>query len=106
MWLVQHHTGETSRARLRGCARRRRDLQPVLQRLADPADRPVSARRIRDHCPVVYVRLPELSVEAATISYSSAASDGIKLHSPVAETTVTVDSEGFILDYPGLAERI
>ncbi len=55
--------------------------------------------------PVVYVRLPELSVEAATISYSSAA-DGIKLHSPVAETTVTVDSEGFILDYPGLAERI
>jgi hypothetical protein len=24
----------------------------------------------------------------------------------VAETTVTVDSDGFILDYPGLAERI
>ena len=32
--------------------------------------------------------------------------DGIKLHSPVAETTVTVDADGFILDYPGLAERI
>ena len=47
----------------------------------------------------------ELSVEAATISYSSA-SDGIKLHSPVADTTITVDSDGFILDYPGLAERI
>ena len=56
-------------------------------------------------CPVVYVRLPELSVEPAVISYSSAP-DGIKLHSPVAETTVTVDSDGFILDYPGLAERI
>ena len=41
----------------------------------------------------------------ARISYSSA-SDGIKLHSPVADTTVTVDSDGFILDYPGLAERI
>ena len=51
------------------------------------------------------MRLPELSVEAAAISYSSAA-DGIKLHSPVAETTITVDDEGFILDYPGLAERI
>jgi hypothetical protein len=39
------------------------------------------------------------------ISYSSAP-DGIKLHSPVAETTITVDDEGFILDYPGLAARI
>jgi hypothetical protein len=55
--------------------------------------------------PVVYVRLPELSVEPAVISYSSAP-DGIKLHSPVAETTIRVDDEGFILDYPGLAERI
>jgi hypothetical protein len=59
--------------------------------------------------PVVYVRLPELTVETATIDYSSEAPDpsaGIKLKSPVAETTVTVDSDGFILDYPGLAERI
>ena len=55
--------------------------------------------------PVVYVSLPDLAVNPATISYSSAA-DGIKLHSPVADTTVTVDSDGFILDYPGLAERI
>ena len=55
--------------------------------------------------PVAYVRMPEPSVESATITYRSGP-DGIKLHSPVAETTVTVDSEGFILDYPGLAERI
>jgi hypothetical protein len=57
--------------------------------------------------PVVYVRLPELTVETVTIDYSSeGAGAGIKLHSPVAETTITVDDEGFILDYPGLAERI
>jgi hypothetical protein len=55
--------------------------------------------------PVVYVRLPDLTVEPVTISYSSA-DDGIKLHSPVADTTITVDSDGFILDYPGLAARI
>ncbi|MFY9918145.1 MAG: putative glycolipid-binding domain-containing protein, partial [Mycobacterium sp.] len=55
--------------------------------------------------PVVYVSLPALAVNPALISYSSAP-DGIKLHSPVADTTVTVDSDGFILDYPGLAERI
>ena len=55
--------------------------------------------------PVVYVMLPEFSVNPASISYSSGP-DGIKLHSPVAETTVTVDENGFILDYPGLAARI
>ncbi|MDT4998408.1 MAG: uncharacterized protein QOK12_513, partial [Mycobacterium sp.] len=37
---------------------------------------------------------------------SSVGTDGIKLVSPVADTTITVDDEGFILDYPGLAERI
>ena len=51
------------------------------------------------------LRVPELSVDVATISYSSG-SDGIKVHSPVAETTLSVDAEGFLLDYPGLAERI
>lgn len=57
--------------------------------------------------PVVYVRLPELTVDTVTIDYSSGAPGaGIDLKSPVAETTVTVDDEGFILDYPGLAERI
>ena len=58
--------------------------------------------------PVVYVRLPELTVETVKIDYSSDASNlgRIKLKSPVAETTISVDDEGFILDYPGLAERI
>jgi uncharacterized protein len=55
--------------------------------------------------PVVYVTLPEFAVNPASISYDSVL-DGIKLHSPVADTTITVDENGFILDYPGLAERI
>lgn len=55
--------------------------------------------------PVVYVRLPEFSVELETITY---ANDGtsVTLKSPVADTAITVDENGFILDYPGLAERI
>jgi hypothetical protein len=55
--------------------------------------------------PVVYVRLPDLSVEVETITY---ANDGkaTTLKSPVADTPITVDDNGFILDYPGLAERI
>ncbi|MBV8965810.1 MAG: putative glycolipid-binding domain-containing protein [Mycobacteriaceae bacterium] len=55
--------------------------------------------------PVVYVTLPEFAVNPASITYASG-SDGIKVYSPVAEATVTVDENGFILDYPGLAERI
>jgi uncharacterized protein len=48
-----------------------------------------------------------MTVTAATVSYSSSGGlDGIKLHSPVADTTVSVDADGFIVDYPGLAERI
>ena len=56
---------------------------------------------------MVYVYLPSLTVEAAEISYTGSIDGaGIKLKSPVAETTVVVDGEGFIVDYPGLAERI
>ncbi|RJO80252.1 hypothetical protein D5S18_00375 [Nocardia panacis] len=55
--------------------------------------------------PVVYVRLPDLIVGEANLTYSSAA-DGISVLSPVSSATVTVDSDGFLLDYPGLAERI
>jgi uncharacterized protein len=104
MWLVQHHTGETSRLAYEGALDVDVIFSPFFNAL--PIRRTgLYERNESVALPVVYVRLPELSVEAATISYRSAA-DGIKLHSPVAETTVTVDSEGFILDYPGLAERI
>lgn len=104
MWLVQQHTGESRRAAYDGAL----DVDVIFS----PFFNALPIRRTRLYqrsdsisCPVVYVRLPEMSVEAAVISYSSA-EDGIKLHSPVAETTISVDSDGFILDYPGLAERI
>ena len=104
MWLVQHHTGESSRAAYGGALDVDVVFSPFFNAL--PIRRTGLYERSESVVlPVGYVRLPELSVEEVTISYSSAP-DGIKLHSPVAETTVTVDSEGFILDYPGLAERI
>ncbi|MGW0043934.1 putative glycolipid-binding domain-containing protein [Rhodococcus sp. NPDC003348] len=55
--------------------------------------------------PVVYVYLPDLSVRPADLTYSSGP-DGIHVLSPVSSSSVTVDADGFILDYPGLAERI
>jgi hypothetical protein len=51
------------------------------------------------------VNLPEMSVASAAISYSSIG-DGMKVHSPTSDTTLTIDADGFIVDYPGLAERI
>lgn len=55
--------------------------------------------------PVVYVSLPDLAVREETLTYSSAA-EGIHVISPVATATVSVDADGFLVDYPGLGSRI
>jgi hypothetical protein len=50
-----------------------------------------------------------MSVTSAVVSYSSPAAgarEGIKVHSPVSDVTLTVDADGFIVNYPDLAERI
>ena len=107
MWLVTDHQGQ-SRDSYEGAL----DVDVVFS----PFFNALPIRRTRLYreagsvsVPVVYVHLPDLNVTAETISYASAGAaggDGIKLHSPVAETTVVVDDDGFIVDYPGLAERI
>ncbi len=105
MWLVTGHEGE-SRAAYDGAL----DVDMVLS----PFFNALPIRRTGLHhtsetvtLPVVYVYLPSLTVTAAEITYTGSGNGaGIKLKSPVAETTVVVDDEGFIIDYPGLAERI
>lgn len=107
MWLVTDHQGQS-----RGSYEGALDVDVVFSPFfnALPIRRTGLYRRVDSvSLPVVYVNLPELTVRQATISYSSSgpdSSDGIKLHSPVAETTITVDGDGFIVDYPGLATRI
>jgi hypothetical protein len=104
MWMVQDHSGRTVRAGYDGALDVDVIFSPFFNTL--PIRRTGLYQRADSlSIPVVYVSLPDLAVNPVTISYSSA-SDGIKLHSPVADTTVTVDADGFILDYPGLAERI
>lgn len=104
MWMVQDHQGQSRRAAFDGALDVDVIFSPFFNAL--PIRRTGLYQRSETiTVPVIYLRLPELSVDPATITYSSAP-DGIKLHSPVAETTVTVDKDGFILDYPGLAERI
>ena len=105
MWLVTDHQGER-RAGYNGAL----DVDVVFS----PYFNALPIRRLGLHqkpdsitLPVVYVNVPDMSVTAASVSYSSAGSrEGITLRSPVADTTVSIDDEGFIVDYPGLAERI
>ncbi len=105
MWLVTDHQGE-SRASYNGAL----DVDVVFS----PFFNALPIRRLGLHeradsiaLPMVYVNVPEMSVTAAVVSYTSQGRlDAIKLRSPVADTTVRVDADGFIADYPGLAERI
>ena len=105
MWLVTDHQGER-RAGYNGAL----DIDVVFS----PFFNALPIRRLSLHeradsvtLPMVYVNVPDMSVTAATVSYCSEGRlDGIKLHSPVADTTVSVDKDGFIVDYPGVAERI
>ncbi|WP_068210488.1 putative glycolipid-binding domain-containing protein [Mycobacterium alsense] len=105
MWLVTDHQGER-RAGYNGAL----DVDVVFS----PFFNALPIRRLGLHeradmvtLPVVYVNVPDMSITAATVSYTSEGRlDGIKLRSPVADTAVSADEEGFIVDYPGLAERI
>ncbi len=107
MWLVQDHTGHTSRADYDGALDVDAVFSPFFNAL--PIRRTGLYRRADAvSLPVVYVWLPDLTVAPVTIGYTSDRDDNheIKLHSPVADTTIVVDDDGFIIDYPGLAERI
>ncbi len=105
MWLLTDHQGER-REGYNGAL----DVDVVFS----PFFNALPVRRLGVHeraesvaLPMVYVNVPDMSVNAATVSYASEGRlDGIKLRSPVADTVVSVDEEGFIVDYPGLAERI
>ncbi len=104
MWLITDHQGER-RASYNGAL----DVDVVFS----PFFNALPIRRLGLHeraesitLPMVYVNVPEMSVTAATVSYdNNGGPDGIKLRSPVADTIVTVDSDGFSVGYPGLAER-
>ncbi|WP_082570151.1 putative glycolipid-binding domain-containing protein [Mycobacterium sp. Root135] len=106
MWLVQDKQNQATREPHDGAL----DVDVVYS----PFFNALPIRRTGIHqraeslsLPVVYVRIPELTVETVVVDYASEGPNaGIKLKSPVAETTITVDDEGFIRDYPGLAERI
>ncbi len=107
MWLISDHRGE-SRAGFDGAL----DVDVVFSPFFNAL--PIRRCGLYEEAKtatlaIVYVSLPDMALDAATLTYSSVGPDNgneIKLQSPVADTAVTVDADGFIVDYPGLAERI
>ncbi len=103
-WMVQDHQGQTKRSDLEGAF----DVDAVFSPFFNTLPiRRTGIHRKKDSIdvPVVYVWLPDLAVKLETITYTNGV-DGLAVISPVAETPIAVDDDGFILDYPGLAERI
>ena len=103
MWLVQSHQG-SSRSAFDGAL----DVDVIYSPFFNTL--PIRRTGIYQQAdsvsvPVLYVSLPEMNVVPVTISYAGGP-DGIKVQSPAADETITIDDDGFILDYPGLAERI
>jgi uncharacterized protein len=107
MWMVTDHQGE-SRAAYDGAL----DVDVVFSPFFNAL--PIRRCGLLERAdsitvPTIYVRLPEMSLSSAMVSYSSlapGAADGIKVHSPVSEVTLSVDADGFIVEYPSLAARI
>jgi hypothetical protein len=108
MWLVQDHSGQSKRAGYDGALDVDVIFSPFFNAL--PIRRcGLMERADSISVPTIYVRLPQMALTSAVVSYSSPApgsAEGIKVHSPVSEVTLAVDADGFIVDYPGLAERI
>lgn len=103
-WLVQSARG-TERSDFGGAQDVDLALSPFfnalpIRRLAlqKPDTAPVTV-------PVAYLYLPSGEVTGASLQYTPTDA-GIDIISPVAETTITVDDNGFVLNYPGLAERV
>lgn len=108
MWLVTDARGQ-SRAGYDGALDIDMLFSPFFNTL------PIRRARLQERAaaitlPTLYLNLPDMSVVAATASYSSVGTrPGIKVITPGTDacgTTVTVDADGFVIDYPGLATRI
>ncbi|MCR5980348.1 hypothetical protein GDN83_21875 [Gordonia jinghuaiqii] len=103
-WLIRRPDGETTRADFGGAEDVDLALSPMFNAL------PIRRRNLQSttgtvEVPVAYMYLPSGEVKAATMSYT-AEKGGFSLVSPLATTTITVDDNGFVIDYPGLARRV
>ena len=86
------------------CARPRSPGVPALQLAAGPA-RPSRTRRRRAEYTMAFVRVPELSVSARR-SAMSARARRVRFRLRLVHGGPRVDADGFVVRYPGLADRV
>ncbi|MFT4397928.1 putative glycolipid-binding domain-containing protein [Gordonia lacunae] len=104
-WLIRRPDGETTRSDFGGAEDVDLALSPMfnalpIRRRALSASTPGTVQ-----VPVAYMYLPSGDVKPATMSYTPG-EDGFRVVSPLATTTITVDENNFVVDYPGLARRV
>lgn len=102
-WLVQTPGGETARGDYQGAENVDLALSPMFNAL------PIRRHALRGgtgevEVPVVYLYLPEATVQAVTMRYT--AGDPVGVQSPLGTAELTVDDNGFVVDYSGLAHRV
>ncbi|MFW0797071.1 putative glycolipid-binding domain-containing protein [Gordonia sp. CPCC 205515] len=103
-WLVQRPDGTTTRSDFNGAEDVDLALSPMFNSLPIRRHHLTEGTAERE-VPVVYLYLPGNVVEPATLRYTAGAS-AIGVVSPVATSTITVDDNGFVVDYAGLAKRV
>lgn len=103
-WLVNTSEGTVSGA-FEGAVHVDLALSPFFNALPFRSLRSESTAGSEIEVPVVYVYLPSDRVEAATLRYR-ADGDRVEIESPDARSGFTVDDQGFVVDYEGLAERV
>lgn len=103
-WLVRRPDGEVIQSDFDGAEDVDLALSPMFNALPLRRLKPSPGSPTVD-VPVVYLYLPDGEVKSATVSYT-AREDGIGLVSPLATTTLTLDENGFVIDYPTLARRV
>jgi len=104
LWLVRTNGDTTIRSDFDGAQDVDLAMSPMFNAL--PIRRFGLATAPNDiEIPVAYVYLPTGEVKPAHMHYTSGP-DGIDVVSPVATAKITVDENGFVVNYEGLAERV
>ncbi|MGH3880398.1 MAG: putative glycolipid-binding domain-containing protein [Actinophytocola sp.] len=108
VWLIDHGQG-TERNEFDGAADV--DVSGLVTFTALPIRRLGLHRKPGEHdLPVVYVTLPDLSVRLSHQTYRtvSVTDDGAVINYSVPDFSadLTVDRDGLVIDYPGIAKRV
>ena len=80
-------------------------FSPLFNSLPVRRDDLLRTGQTRDYL-MLWVSVPDLSVERSEQSYRPLGDHRIRFAAGEFSATLTLDDEGFVIDYPGLAKRI